>query len=493
MEDCISSDEAQTYADESLGAQNTEASILGLKWNKKQDLISVNFLPAKETTETTKRGILRGMAQVFDPLGITAPVLLKAKTLYRQACEDNLPWDKQLPESLAKQWQQWQRQLPESISVPRCVSMKAVKDIQLHGFGDASKYGCCVTIYVVASDGVETTQGLLTSKVRVAKKNLTILRLELISGHMVANMLDNIRSVLKRYPITSCHGWLDSTVALYWIQDHNQYKQFVANRVRKIREKKDISWKHVPTDQNPSDQGSRGAAADKLDDLWFKGPEWLKNPSEWPENIVLKPSKESSNEAKLIKEVMMKTIEKPEEDALWTLMEKYSYWKAIRVMAWVNRFLLNCKQGKRHIGSLSATEIELARNHWVKKVQKDAQTAVGFEQQKEKLNLKDDEDGILRCYGRVKGDYPIYLPDSDLFAKKLIMHEHVETLHGGVNSTMARIRTHWWIPKLRRLVKSIIHSSQDVRNIEPFHFKPQHKQSCQNFGQLQENHFELLV
>ena len=202
LEDCMSSNEAQTYADESLGARNTETSILGLKWNKKQDLISVNFLPAKETAETTKRGILRGMARIYDPLGIVAPVLLKAKTLYRQACEDNLPWDKQLPESLAKQWIKWQRQLPESISVPRCVSMKTVKDIQLHGFGDASKDGCCVTIYVVASDGVETTQGLLSSKVRVAKKNLTIPRLELISGHMVANMLDNTRNILKRYPVT---------------------------------------------------------------------------------------------------------------------------------------------------------------------------------------------------------------------------------------------------------------------------------------------------
>ena len=192
--------------------------------------------------------------------------------------------------------------------------------------------------------------------------------------------------------------------------------------MRKIREKKDISWKHISTDHNPSDQGSRGANADKLGDLWLKGPEWLSNPSEWPENIVLKPSKESSEEAKLIKEVLMKTIEKPKEDALWTLMEKYSYWKAIRVTAWVNRFLLNCKQGKRNIGPLSTTELELAKNHWVKKVQSDAQTAVGFEQQKEKLNLKKDEDGILRCHGRIEGDYPIYLPDSDLFTKKLIMY-----------------------------------------------------------------------
>ena len=418
----------------------------------------MNFLPAKETAEATKRGILRSMARVFDPLGIAAPVLLKAKTLYRQACEYNLPCDKLLPESLSTQWKKWQTQLPESISVHRCISLKAVKDTQLHGFGDASKDGCCVAIYVVASDRVETTQGLLTSKARVTKKNLNIPRFELISGHMVANMLENTRNILKRYPVTSCYGWLDSTVALYWIQDHNQYKQFVANRVREIRKKKGISWKHVPTDQNPSDQGSRGVIADKLKDLWFRGPEWLSNPSEWQENIVLKPSKECSYEAKLIKEVLMKTIEKPKEDALWTLIEKYSYWKAIRVTAWVNRFLLNSKHGKLLIGPLSTTEIELAKNHWVRKVQSDAQTAIVYEQQKEKLNLKKDEDGIQRCYGRIEGDYPIYLPDSDLFAKKLIMHEHIQTLHGGVNSTMARTRNHWWIPKLRRLVKFIIHS-----------------------------------
>ena len=176
--------------------------------------------------------------------------------------------------------------------------MKAVKDIQLHGFGDASKVGCCLTVYVVVSDGVEKTQGLLTSKVRMAKKNVTIPRLKLLSLHMVANMLDNTRNVLKRCPVTSCHGWLDRTVALYWIQGNRLYKQFVANRVRKIRKKKDISWRHVPTDQNPSDQKSRGVDAYKLEDLWFKGPEWLSNPSEWPESIALKPSKQASEEAK---------------------------------------------------------------------------------------------------------------------------------------------------------------------------------------------------
>ena len=48
LEDYKSSDEVQTYAAKSLGAQNMETNILGLKWNKKEDLISMNFQPAKE-------------------------------------------------------------------------------------------------------------------------------------------------------------------------------------------------------------------------------------------------------------------------------------------------------------------------------------------------------------------------------------------------------------------------------------------------------------
>ena len=80
--------------------------------------------------------------------------------------------------------------------------------------------------------------------------------------------------------------------------------------------------------------------ADKLEDLWFKGPEWLSNPSEWPESIALKPLKQANEEAKVIKEVMMKTVEKPDGDTLWKLTEKYPYWKAMRVTAWVICFII---------------------------------------------------------------------------------------------------------------------------------------------------------
>ena len=41
------------------------------------------------------------------------------------------------------------------------------------------------------------------------------------------------------------------------------------------------------------------------------------------------------------------------------------------------------------------------------------------------------------------------------FTRKLVERVHVETLHGGVGLTMAAVREDYWVPKLRRLVKSV--------------------------------------
>ena len=81
-------------------------------------------------------------------------------------------------------------------------------------------------------------QGLLAAKSRLAKKGLTIPRLELVSAHMAANLVENVKKALQVQPVRSVHGWLDCTVALHWIKGGGTtYKQFVANRVGKIRDK----------------------------------------------------------------------------------------------------------------------------------------------------------------------------------------------------------------------------------------------------------------
>ena len=110
---------------------------------------------------------------------------------------------------------------------------------------------------------------------------------------MTANVVDNVKTTLKGYPVKKIYGCLDSSVALYWIKGENRYKQFVTNRVSKIKEKEFTEWKHVPSELNPSDIGSRGCYSRKLDSLWFYGPSWFQTPDEWPPEIILYSSDQS--------------------------------------------------------------------------------------------------------------------------------------------------------------------------------------------------------
>jgi hypothetical protein len=130
-----------------------------------------------------------------------------------------------------------------------------------------------------------TNVGLVAARARFAKQDLSIPRLELVSAHMAANLMMNIQQALDGMPVTGTYGWLDSTVALQWIKGGGEYKQFVANRVRKIQACPDIICRHVPSQDNPADLGSRGGqVTGNL--MWLKGPPWLTYQSEWPRDIV---------------------------------------------------------------------------------------------------------------------------------------------------------------------------------------------------------------
>ena len=64
-------------------------------------------------------------------------------------------------------------------------------------------------------------------------------------------------------PVTSLVGWLDSSVALHWIRGEGKYKMFVANKVNKILEHEGVTWRHVPSKNNPADVASRGGLIDE--------------------------------------------------------------------------------------------------------------------------------------------------------------------------------------------------------------------------------------
>ncbi|XP_068707968.1 uncharacterized protein [Montipora foliosa] len=189
--------------------------------------------------------------------------------------------------------------------------------------------------------------------------------------------------------------------------------------------------------ENPADLGRRGGKAGECVNLWFQGPSWLPYPENWPSDIVTSPSNETQAEAKVIKEVL-----------------------AVRICSWIRRFIQNCKLKRQQkiSGPLYTAETNRQIEFLVRDSQVRCLNTASFEEDQLPLNLQKNEDGLYECRGRIQGDYPIYLPVSALFTKKLVMHVHTQTLRGGVGMTMAKVREKYWVPRLRCLTKQVIRS-----------------------------------
>ena len=107
--------------------------------------------------------------------------------------------------------------------------------------------------------------------------------------------------------------------------------------------------------------------------------------------------------------------------------------KAIRITAWVARFIHNCKKkrSERTTGPLMAEETQVQIEFWIKRVQKRCQGTKEFLEDQQRLNLQKNHRGLYDCHGRIKGDYPVYLPDKSTFTEKLVMDAHQITLTWG--------------------------------------------------------------
>lgn len=398
VEETNPNDQDQTYAKEQLGVTKGETKLLGMPWSKVDDTLAVEF--PTQPAEPTKRGILAKIAKVYDPLGLVSPVTLTGKVLYREACDLHVAWDKPLPNNLIMKWNRWEQSLRNDVKFPRSLPKfrENIEAIDLHAFGDASARGVSTAVYAVVHQPSGMSQGLVAAKSRLSKKGLSIPRLELVSGHMSANLLDNVKGVLQDSPVRNTYGWLDSTVALHWIRGKGEYRQFVHNRVRKIQERSDIQWRHVRTDHNPADLGSRGGKVDQTSELWWNGPSWLSHPQDWPQDITTSTSKETEEEAKIVREVLAVTVPQ-ENDQLDEVIQKCEFRKVIRITAWITRFIRNAKVKHRGRieGPLTTDEIEEATLVWVKRVQHRCENTKQFQKDRLKLNLQKDGRGVYEC------------------------------------------------------------------------------------------------
>ncbi|XP_063630296.1 uncharacterized protein LOC134801610 [Cydia splendana] len=422
--------------------------ILGLTWDRNEDTFKITVNLPELRNPVTKRLVLSDVASLFDPLGWLAPVVITAKVMIQKLWLCNHGWDEELPAEIVNEWVTYRDELNElqMIGIPRWMKITAgCKDIQLHGFADASSVAYAAVAYV---------------------RVLSIPKLELCAAVLLAKLLHELSNLLK-IPMEKTYAWTDSMVVLAWLQSQpSRWQVFVGNRVSEIIQIIDNDrWRHVQSRDNPADLASRGIRAREIVDngLWWTGPEWLKDKdTEFTRVDILPTSLE-----------MKKTFHINLGDTpIWERFSSLT--KLKRVLAQCRRFI-NWKNKTSREDYLTAAEMEEIEMRCIRYYQysiyedeiKDLKKNGKIKAKSSLITLTPylDERGLLRVGGRLNNSsiaeqakHPIIIPSKQHITKLLIKEAHLRTLHGDILAMMTYIRSKYWIISLKAAVRQVTHS-----------------------------------
>ena len=119
-------------------------------------------------------------------------------------------------QEIVNKWVKWVNDLNIKIEIPRSNSFREnIANIDIYLFSDASINRVCTVAYAVIYQPNKISQGLITSKSRLAKRNITIPWLELIAAQMPANLSQNINNALNNQNVRNFYARSDSTVVLH--------------------------------------------------------------------------------------------------------------------------------------------------------------------------------------------------------------------------------------------------------------------------------------
>ena len=463
---------------------------LGVQWNAEADTFAFKLNPPKDI-EYTKRGFLKKLATLFDPLQMLAPFTIRARMAMQETWLLGLGWDDEFPAELRNKCQEWFSQLPElcGVQVPRCYRKAgtSIVHVSIHTMTDASQLAYAAVSYVrhQYEDGKVTVR-FVAAKAKVAPTKATsIPRLELMAAVLGLRLSRKVAELLQ-IPFENCTLWTDSEDVVCWIQGQSRrYKTFVANRVSEIHQGSNPrQWRHVPTDLNCADDATRGLHAKELtmNHRWFSGPEFLYEEEDaWPQRKHVKQENRSGD--------CLAEIAKPKmtfaTDASQPWMDplRYSSWTRLtRVTAWVIRFgaklLAKVKKVEKPLGvevcteaTLTPAELDRAGKLWVKQAQMDrfpkemqdlkSGKEVSRQSHLQALTPVVDESGMLRVGGRLNraelpydAAHPMVLPKKHHITRLIVADVHTRCRHAGVNHVLAQVRHRYWIIDGRQEVKS---------------------------------------
>ena len=199
------------------------------------------------------------ISKIYDPFGLAAPFLLKAKRILQEFCKSNFSWDDAVSDDYIVEWEIWKKelQLLENLKMERCFKPSKfgkVIDFILHHFSHASQdgYGQVTYLRIVDEKGYINCS-LLMAKSRVPPtKFVSISRLELTGAALSIKVSTMLRRELTIHPTIKEYFRTDSEVVLGYINNNAKcFKIFVANRVQLIQENSNVNqWMYVDSRSN---------------------------------------------------------------------------------------------------------------------------------------------------------------------------------------------------------------------------------------------------
>nr|XP_031836774.1 uncharacterized protein LOC116428801 [Nomia melanderi] len=384
---------------------------LGIGWNPRTDELQYSIKLTEDKPRPTKRTILSQIAQLFDPLGLLRPVIVRAKIIMQLLWKADLGWDESVPQSIFTLWVEFMQELPylNKFSTLRKIIVDNPLEIQLHGFCDASEaaYGACIYLPSINKQG-DCKVNLLCAKSRVAPvKTISSPRLELCAAKLLANLVRETINAMTHIEFKGIVLWSDSTIALNWIRTPpHVLKTFVANRWLSQAER---AWPFMTL-----------PAIEILETRNFK--------------------------------VLVATVDTTEFVNRFSAINKLN-----RVLAYILRFYNNCKSRNRVAGELTSLVISNAHVHLVKLIEeqefaqelRDLKEGKEISKRSKLLNLTPfiDEKGLIRVGGRLKHasirytyKHPILLPRNNHVTELIVRHEDLKHWHAGIQATLNAVK-----------------------------------------------------
>ncbi|XP_055522606.1 uncharacterized protein LOC129716796 [Wyeomyia smithii] len=475
----------------SIGISDEQViKALGIHWQPCSDMFQFSYIRTK-ILQHTKRTILSQIASLFDPLGLLAPVIVKAKLVMQQMWELKVAWDETPPGELLDIWLKLVQSLSDLnfLQVPRrVIDSSGTLRMFLHGYSDASEraMGACIYLRVCYNDDRKSSH-LLCAKSRIApvgKGRTTLPRLELEAARILARLMANVQAALS-LAFHEIRAFSDSTVALAWIKGGaSRWKTFVANRVAEIvNHLPAINWYHVDTHSNPADLISRGALPAQIstNPLWWNGPIWNENSNIQHHDIS--DSLNAIQKRQVEKEqrvVAVACLTVYENQFLDKIMSRY-YPNLMFLLCITARMLRFKYRDHRQSRRLTSHEIDRAlhvylqhvlNQHFWKEINQlnhgqDVSRSSCLHQLKPFL----DENHLLRVGGRLQQSdlsydtkHPILLPHKSILSSYILHHEHYEQLHCGPQMLLAGIRQRYWIIRgvsaARKVCRACVHCAR---------------------------------